>query len=362
MGLGATISTGGIADAELAEAAALVVEERLGEPTRFTLHYSADTRDGEPRWVGDRRLDPGSEIMVVAAAPDGAACLVKGPVLGHRIRLKHGGAGSVLEVRGADSSVKMDHDSRATVWSGVTDSEAVLSIVAGYGFVPDVASTPSRHLEQGHTLVQRATDLRFVQRMARRNGLHFWVRATPHGIETAHFRSPRLDGEPEVKIRINRDPPGTLELEIEWDIERPTAVEARQLDLSSKNQIDGSIDASPLAALGDRRLAELAGTRTLHLPAPGDDAGDLRARAEGVLAEADWFIRARCETSVETLGTVVRPAMLAEIAGAGTRHSGNYLVAGVTHVIDDVAHRMTIDLIRNAWGGSNGAGLLAGLL
>ncbi|HWV58906.1 MAG TPA: hypothetical protein VNZ57_15740, partial [Longimicrobiales bacterium] len=333
MGLGVTISAGGpLPDPELAQASAVVVEERLGEPTRYAIRYPADTHDGEPRWVADPRLDPGKDLMIVAGSPPAGECLVFGPVLGHRVQLKHGGAGSVLEVRGADSSARMDQSTVATAWSGVTDSEAALAILGGYGYVPDVESTSSRHPEQGHTLIQRGTDLAFVRRLARRNGFHFWVRANPLGIETAHFRRVSLEGSPAFRIEINRDPPDTLVLEIEWDIERPTAVEARQLDLTTKSEIDGRVSESPLPGLAEQRLLQVAGQRTLHLPAPADDAGDLRARSQGVLVESDWFIRARCETSVETLGAIARPAMLAEVAGAGSRHSGKYLVAAVTHV------------------------------
>lgn len=354
MGLGVTIAPGAAPpDPELAEATAVVVEERLGEQTRYAIRYAADTRDGEPDRVADPRLDPGKDLMIVAGAPPGE-CLVLGPVLGHRIELRHGGAGSVLEVRGADSTARMDRSSVARAWSGVTDSDAALQILASYGYVADVESTPSRHTEDGHTLLQRGTDLAFVRGLARRNGFHFWVRATPLGVETAHFRRVALDRAPDLRIEINRDPPDTLALEIEWDIERPTGVEARQLDPVTKSVVDGRVDRSPLRALGRDGLRHLAGERTLHLAAPADDAGDLRARAEGVLAESDWFVRARCETSAETLGAIARPGMLAEVVGAGSRHSGTYLVAAVTHAIDDVAHRMTIELWRNAWGGTGG--------
>ena len=42
---------------------------------------------------------------------------------------------------------------------------------------------------------------------------------------------------------------------------------------------------------------------------------------------------------------------LLELDGAGSRHSGNYLVAGVRHTIDAGGHRMELELLRNAWGG-----------
>ena len=41
--------------------------------------------------------------------------------------------------------------------------------------------------------------------------------------------------------------------------------------------------------------------------------------------------------------------LLSEIVGAGKRYSGAYYVAGVSHSIDASGHRMSIELLSNAW-------------
>jgi hypothetical protein len=38
-----------------------------------------------------------------------------------------------------------------------------------------------------------------------------------------------------------------------------------------------------------------------------------------------------------------------KLNGAGSRYSGNYVVAGVRHVFDTDDHTMYFDLIRNGW-------------
>jgi hypothetical protein len=350
MGLGIAIAVAGTPDAELAEAASVEVEERMGETTTFRLHYALDIQEDDLPLLVDGRLGPGSELSILVPVESATVCLVKGPVHGHRIHLQHGGAGSTLEVMGSDTTVAMDRESRSALWAGLTDSAAVTKILGNYGYTPDVETTSAGHFEAKHTLVQRATDLRFVRRLARRNGFLFWVTSDADGNETAHFKRPPLTGEPVADLTINQDPPSIQQLDLEWDVERPTSIEAEQLDLNTKGLLDGRVPKTPQDLLATQGLADIAGdTRSLHLTAPADDAGDLRARGEGALIEADWFIRATCETNLETLGKVVRSHRVVQVRGAGSRHSGKYFVAAVRHVIDDVAHGMEIELVRNAW-------------
>jgi phage protein D len=350
--LGIAIAVDGTPDDMLAGAGLVEVEERMGETSRFRLHFGFDIGDGDLPLLLDDRIGPGAELSILVPSNGETHCLVKGPVHGQRIHLVHGGTGSTVEVWGSDATVAMDREARSVVHSDVTDSDAVTTVVGGYGFVPDVDSTASRHVETKHTLVQRESDLRFVRRLARRNGLLFWLTSDASGVDTAHFKRPDLSGEPERTIRLNLDAPNVDTLDLTWDVEQPTSVEAAQLDASSKQDIDGDVSASPLEAMASEDLASITGdTRSIFLAAPADDAGDLQARGEGTLIEAGWFVRARCTTTLEGLGDVARAHTVAMVRGAGSRHSGRYFVAGVRHTIDPAGHRMDLELIRNAWGG-----------
>jgi phage protein D len=352
MTLGIVVTAGGAEQPDLAEASAVEVTETLGRPTRFRLVYPVDVAEGDITRVTDPRLGPEAELAILVDGGSGPECLVKGPVHAQRLTLRHGGEGSSLEVSGSDSSVRMGRETRSAVWADSTDGDAVTAIVATYGFRPDIRSTDTRHLESKHALVQRATDLEFVQSLARRNGYAFWVTADALGLETAHFRAPAATAVgPEPVLRINLDDPATTELELEWDVERPVSATARQLDLNNKAVIEGSAPESAELALGAEALATIVREpRSTHLPAPADDAGDLLARARAAVAEASWFVRATCRTSVDAAGTVVRAHRLIRLEGAGSRFSGKYLVAGVRHLIDAEAHRMELTLLRNAWG------------
>jgi phage protein D len=351
MGLGIAIAVGGSPDQELAGAVWVEVHERMGEMTTYRIRYDIDISEGDLPMLVDGRTDAGSELAVIAPVDGKNNYLVKGPVTGQQIHLEHGGAGSFVEVSGSDTSIAMDRETKTTLWSDVTDSDAVTAIVAQYGYVPDVDSTDAGHYETRHTMVQRDTDLQFVRRLARRNGFIFWITCDGLGIETAHFKRPPVDGGAEGELIINLESNTLSTLDINWDSERPTSVVAAQLDLNDKSDIDGDVSKSPLRSLGEKALDEIATeTRSIHIAAAVDGAGDLQSRGEGALIEAGWFIRATCQTTIFALKTLVRAHTVINLRGAGSRFSGKYFVSGVRHTIDAAEHRMDVELIRNGWG------------
>lgn len=345
------ILVGDTADAQLAQASVVEVLERMGEPTTFRMRYEVDIAAGDLPMLTDGRLNPGSVIQILSLKDNVADCLVKGPVHGQQIRLLHGGTGSYVDVLGSDTSIMMDREVKAKVWDAVRDSDVFGQIVAPYGFVTDSQDTPSVHAEAKHTLVQHDSDLRFVRRLARRNGCLFWVSTNAAGLQTAHFRRPPLDGPPAAKLVINLGSPNLNELDISWDVERPSSATGWELDLSDKSQIDGGVTRSPQKVLGGKGLLDITGdTRTTLITSPVDDAGDLKSRSEASLIESDFFLTVTGETTVHALGSILHAHTIAELQGTGTRHSGPYFVSSVRHLIDAATHRMEFELVRNGWG------------
>lgn len=352
MGLNISITIDGLPDPEMAMADRVVIQQRIGQSTNYSIHYSVDISEGDIQKLRESRIGPGSIISILVPDESGLMkCLAKGPVFSQRVNLLHGGAGSEMEVQGTDSTIIMEREFKSKVWSNVTDSEAVTAIVSGYELLPDISSTNARHTEANHNLVQRSSDLQFVRRLARRNGYHFWLSCNELGIETAHFKRPNLDQQATVDLVINHKDNNMQQMDISWNVERPTQVVGTQLDTNNKQDLDSNINGAPQTSLGNQRLRDIAGEdiRSTHVVAPADDSGDMRARGEGALLESDWFINASCKTSFHQLKEIVQIYDLVKVIGAGSRHSGKYLVSGVRHTIDAAAHQMQIELIRNGW-------------
>ena len=351
MSLGAVILVDGKADPAVAGADSVEVYECLGDTTAYRIRYSMDIGDGDLPLLKDDRLSVGSDLAIVVRVNGRLSCLVKGPVYAQQIRLIHSGSGSYVDVLGADPSITLDRENKAKVWPDATDADIVTAILKPHFDQQDVEPTAATHAEARHLRVQRETDLAFLRRLARQNGCLLWVTCDENGKQTAHFKRPPVGAAPAAELVLNIHPPKLKSFDIAWDAERPVSAVAGQLDLNTKQAIDGSVAASPLAALGARDLASIApGVQALHLAAPVDEAGDLQSRAEAALIESGFFVRATGVTTTHALGTVLRAHTVVTVRGAGSRHSGTYFCARVRHTIASDEHYMDVELLRNAWG------------
>jgi hypothetical protein len=340
-------------DPTLGNAASVEVYERIGEPTFFRLHYPLDITERDLPLLKETALSAGANVAVVVPSDGTSVCLVKGTVRGQQFHLEHGGEGSILDVLGGDSTLAMDREDKASLWSDLTDSDAVSTIVGQYGFTPDVEDTAAGHSETKHVLVQRETDLGFIRRLAARNGFLFWVTCDASSkLETAHFKRPPFNDEPAAELVVNlEDPPANVGvLDVTWDAEAPISASGVQVDLNTRDSIDGSVESSPLTALAAQRFSSIGTTpRSLHLAVPVDDSGDLQARSQGALIEAELFVRARGQTAAHALGKVLRAHTIVRLRGAGVRHSGKWLCHSVKHVLNAIEHHMEFELVRNGW-------------
>jgi phage protein D len=350
--------------------ARLEVEENADLPGAICLELAVTAHNGELTWAADPSVGPYAGIAVVVT-PDGGdpQCVFDGYVLGHRVRVPAGPSGATVEVYGQDAGVLMGLTETVREWSGKTDSQIAAAVFADHHVDPapanDRQASPT-HPEQGHTLMQRASDLDFLRRLARRTGRWFRVYcAQTAGQRIGYFATPDLTADPVVTIDLN-DPTrsSTPVLDFSWDVMRPTAVAARQASLSDGDQAGVAADTADagLPPLAARPLAAFAGRdRTLILTATAD-TDELPQRAAGVLRDTAWFARCEGTADAAALGRVLRVGDIVQVAGCGSLLSGSYLVWSVRHQLTGQTHAMSFVLARNAVGPGPGtaAGGLAG--
>lgn len=360
--------------AELATQATIV--QSLDDVTRYTLRFDVElVEDGLYSFLDDARLQPGALLSLIARDGVNMTCLVRGPIDRARVHIEAGGSGSWLEVMGGDRRVEMDRIHNTKVWPE-SDGDIATAILAHHGFEADVAATDHAHGPNSHTQNQSATDLAWVQRLARRNGYHFWlsyeVKGDPLGVsvtETAHFKpSPArpdassklgaalLDllpggGAPELQINVDRETEGLSSFDIEVDVERPTQVLGVRVAEAETEAEDGEAEP-PNTPLGDLSLRDVAGEpRRSTLLTTAGDVAELKTRARAALAESEWFVRGSAQlTSYAIGGRVLQPHMVVPVVGLGARYSGDYFITTVTHTFEYDAHVMDVELVRNALG------------
>ena len=349
------------------------VEENADLPGAIQLTLPVDSDgNGDLTFVNDVRFQPFSNLAVVAT-PDGGSdqCIFDGYVLSNKLHLQKGTTGSTLQVWGQDASWLMNLEEKTKEWVDVTDADVANSIFGDYGITPDDSNTdddsPS-HTEDGHSLMQRASDIQFLRSLARRNGKFCRVACTDTpGQRTGYFSKPSLSGDPAVTLELNDPTEWTVDaLDLDWDVSRPTEVKAAQALFDDSDEDGASVDQtdSGLDLLSDRDLPTFSGkTMAVMLTAPVDAADELTLRAESVLREAGWFVRCEGQADLSRLHAVLRVGTIVQINGAGSLNSGNYFVWSVRHTIDKQAHKMNFVLVRNAIGSapSGGSGPLGGL-
>lgn len=335
----------------------LEVEENVDLASAFRLTVPITAVNGDLDRVLDARLAPLANLAVTAQAADGQAhCLIDGYVLSHEVHLDTGTANSALKVSGQDASWLMNVTETTKEWADVTDGSAANTIFQHYGFTPDpgnLSNDSSAHTADGASLMQRASDAQFLRDLARRDGklMRVFCTDTP-GRRTGFFGDPAVGAAPTTTLTLNpADAANVGELDITWDVMRPSAVTAKQALFTDSDSegAGGTQSASGLTALGQKDLAAFTGrTVTALLTTTASDAATLTQRAQSVLREAGWFVRCEGVTDADRLGSIIRAGTVAQIDAAGSVHSGNYFVWSVRHHITAQKHEMKFTLVRNA--------------
>ena len=360
-------------DQLLAVMGPLEVEENADMAGAIQLTVPVDSDgNGDLTFVNDSRFQPFANLAVVATPPGGSdECIFDGYVLSNKLHVQKGTTGSTLQVWGQDASWLMNLEEKVKEWVNVTDSAVASSIFGDYGITASDDNSdddsPS-HTEDTHTLMQRASDIQFLRSLARRNGKLCRVACTDTpGDRTGYFAKPRVGGDPVMTLELNDPTDWSVDsLDFEWDVTRPTEVQAAQALFNDADEDGASVDQtdSGLDLLDDRDLATFAGkTMSVLLTTTVDSADELTARAESVLREAGWYVRCSGQAEVARLKAVLRVGSIVQINSAGSLNSGKYFVWSVRHTIDKQSHKMNFVLVRNAMGGApaGAGGLLGGL-
>jgi hypothetical protein len=372
MSVGIQLSVGGtpVPDALYDAIRQLEVEESSDQPGALLLQLPANrTSAGDLQFVGDGSFEPMTNVTltVTPAAPGSAAqCVFDGYVLSWRLHLDRASTSSTIEILAQDASWLMNIDDHVAEWSGQTDGEVANAIFAAYGFAAAAGNTdddsPS-HTPDGHTLVQRATDLQFLRGLARRGGKLCRVAcsSTP-GARTGYFVTPAVDGQPVAMISLLDPSSWTVEtLDFDWDVMRPTTVDASQVDLSQAADAgtDVTTDTSGLTPLDERDYPAYLGQSSTLLLTAAADLPELGQRTAAVLTESGFFARCTGEADADRIGVILRVGDVVTIEGAGSIQSGDWLVWNVRHAFSLDSWKMSFTLVRNAVGPAGTGGALA---
>jgi len=334
----------------LADIAEIEVEEHVDAADVFRLRLSLAVRpDGTWRLVDDARLAVWNRVAIRAGYPGHQDTLIDGYVT--HIHVSISGSGreeSYLELTGMDASVVLDLEDRQIAWSNKKDSDIAQVIFAAYGLTWEVEDTQVLHGDRLATVLQAETDIRFLQRLAARNGFECYIKDG-----RGYFRTANLEQPPQKLITAGSS--GNVStLHFEIDGTPPSRLEIRRIDPFDKRDERDELTALTERPLGKRPLGALhrdtpVGRRLLRQQ-PSVAALQLEARTRAAYAAASAFATASGDIDGRSYGAVLRAKRLVTIRGAGPTHDGNYYVTRVRHVLAPDSYVQHFEARRNAIG------------
>ena len=328
----------------------LEVEEDLEQAAAFRLQLAITARnDGSWTYVDDPLFQVWRRFTVEAGYVGAPETLIEGYIT--HVELMIGADGEpYLELSGMDMSAAMDLADKQLAWPNKKDHEIAQELFSSYGLsyeVEDTVATPGQAVA---TPLQTETDIRFLRRLAARNGFECHVRGN-----TGYFRSPNLQEPPQKTLAIDFGRETNLaEIRIRVDGTPGTVAEMRRVDPVAKQVERERLQASPRRTLGRRPLAELRsglpqGQRLLRrelAASPAEMRGRLRQAYEG----ASRFVTAEGEIDGRVYRAVLRARRLVTIKGIGETYSGFYYVTRVRHSFTIHGYTQRFEAYRNGLG------------
>lgn len=349
------------------------VEMELSKPTRFALRFDDDLCGDEPVFDDVPELAANRRLGVFALVGDAVECLVYGPVTQMKSAAVLGGPGSWVEVHGEDRRAEMGRVGVQATYSGRA-SDAVALILRAHEFEPSTQQTLIQYDTDKNQLAQRATDLAFVEDLARRNNMELWIsyqasRAPLAGTidltETANFRTsppraqpgdvpqiPALTAPPERVLKVNPprgDCPTVSRFEAKVNHEKPAAARGFAMTGSEDQAVVEQIVKST-EPVDPAKVVPIEGVKREVIPPPAANEQEAFLAKEAIVNEQSWFVEVDCSTTLKQADFVVRPHQVVQVAHAGDRLSGGYQVMKALHVVTSTDHFIDAVLRANGLG------------
>jgi phage protein D len=304
-------------------------------------------RNGPWTYLDEERFRIWKPLTLSAGFNTGAEVLMSGYITQVKPAFDPDPTQCTLEIWGMDGSVLMDREEKLRAWPNGKDSSIASDIFRSYRLSPRVDDTQVVHNQTLSTILQRETDMQFLQRLALRNGFECYVEGT-----TGYFRKPQVGATAQPVLAVHfGEQTNVNRLSIEVNALTPTNVTMFQVDRLSKGVLDTTVTTSQQPALGATRN---------FLP-PGMAQGqmylsmnvttgrpEMAALCQGLFHEAEWFVTAEGEIAGNQYGHVLKPRGTVTIKGVGETYSGMYYVTHVTHTFTNSGYTQFFRAKRNA--------------
>lgn len=310
-------------------------DAELGDGFQITFTLGKDEM-GSYRLLDGGALDPFNRVVIGVAIGAVPEVLVDGMIAHHQLVPSNEPGMSTLTVTGRDLRQMLDLEEKNEKYENQPDSAIFTRLIGAYGqygLLPQATATTDVPIELQRLPRQHETDLKFIERMAERNGFVFYIEPMSFGTNRAYFGPETRAGLPQPALTVNMDAFSNVNtLSFSHDSLESTGAAGSIVEPITKVSI-------PLPSLPSLRIPPLAANpapaqrKVIVRDAANKNPAQAATTAAATATNAPEPVRGEGELDTLRYGSVLRARRPVGVRGAGHSYDGNYYVRRVKHVI-----------------------------
>ncbi len=341
------------------------VDQAIGLATEAELKMDVGLDTGGS-WSGidEDFAQPGRRVRIEVRASDGQyIALIDGPIVAQHFDLSSEANSSTATLIVHDDSALMNQTEEVALFEEQTADAIAGQLFSAHGLAVEVDPVTAVTGGLARVVVQRGTAMQLLRELARRHGRFLYVSpGDAPGTSTGHFVTPDLSETdlPEL-LGVGADR-NVNKLTLHFDGLRPMSATASGVRITDRTVLSAEVSKSGLAALGAVPAHQIASPGSLRMARTREEDGDLADATQAAVDHSSWAYAGEGEVRIDAYGAVLTPHRVVRVAGAGSYLGGEYLIARVTHTLNDEGYTQRFSLQRNARSdGDSGASVPGGL-
>jgi hypothetical protein len=303
--------------------------------------------------LGSGAFDPFTQVVIgviLGATPE---ALINGVITHHQISPSNEPGKSTLTVTGKDVSAMMDLEEKNEKYDNQPDFLIVNRLIlsyAEYGLLPQATPTTDIPLMIQRIPSQHETDLKFIQRLAKKNGFIFYVEPVTLGVNKAYWGpETRLD-LPLPALTLNMGASTNLKT-LNFSNDALASVETKGTLLDPITKMSMSIPSLPSLRVPPIASSPSPPRRKVLLRATSNqNPAQAAASALSAVTTAPEPVTGEGELETVRYGSVLRARRLVGVRGVGRSYDGIYYVRRVQHLIARGSYTQKFKLSREGTG------------
>ena len=301
----------------------------------------------------DGSLDPPARVWIGVVLGVTPEVLIDGIITHHQFTPSNEPGRSTLTVTGTNLTVMMDLEEKDQQYPNQPDFLIATQLIAAYpqyGLIPLVTPTTDFPIELQRVPRQSETDLRFLQKMAQRNGFVFYIEPVTFGVNKAYWGPSTRAGIPQPALTVNMGhSTNVTSLSFANDALAPVGSKGTFVEPITKVAI-------PIPPLPPLRVPPLAASpatplrTTLLRDVANKNPAQAALESAATSTQAPEPVKAQGQLETVRYGSVLRARGLVGVRGAGFSYDGNYYVESVTHEIAVGGYKQSFRLSRDGTG------------